>query len=362
MPTILEASKVSAAAAISECDRCSDTGNHEEIRQFLDAYDNSPSHIATVSHIVSTLADRPPPMEASLALAAIEAVGRFAHSELATNNDMRKATGIVTRCRLVDIENKAHCMLRDSLVAELHVAVGDMQAERALDNTPALADIPSSEIRVRSKYLTVVASILDRKRRFLDAATKYYAAAKTSQLVASTVLPKAFVCAMLAPQSERQRSILKQLAADECRKLLGNLAPVVQRAHKQQLLRTAEADAIRHIATEAHNSPMYNGKGLLDAAIIRYNIHAVAAVYYNITIAELSAALGVSEDDAEAEVHTMILSGALAASIDQGNGLIAFQADAAAPLREWDETINAVCVDVAAVADAIERQHPTLAN
>lgn len=363
MPTIQEATKVSSAAAIAECDRCAQSGNHEEIRQFLDTYDGSAASADAVSHIVSTLGELPPPMEPSLALAVIEAVGQFAHNNFSANKNVRNAMGMVQRCRLVDVENKAHCMLRDTLVAELQVASGDLMAERHLDQTPPLADIPSSEYRVRSRYLTVVAVILEGKRRFLDAATKYYAAAKTSQLFASKVLPKAFVCAVLAPQSERQKSILKQLAADECRKYLGSSAAIVQRTHKHQLLRKAEADTIKSLGTPSQNASINNsGRSLLDVAIIRHNIHAVAAVYYNITIDELAAALGISEDDTEGEVHSMILSGLLAASIDQGNGLIAFQADAAAPLREWDETINTVCVDVAAVADAIERECPTLAN
>ena len=360
MPTLLEAAKVSAAAAIAECDRCAETGNASEIRAFLDHYDGSEASKQVIAHIVNTLGERPPPMEAALALATLEAVGLHTFAEYESSKDTRKAISTIQRFRLVDLENKTHCMLRDTIIAELHLASGEYQADRVIEQAPSVADVPVSEIKVRARYFNIVASLLNRKRRYLDAATKYIAAAKTDRSVASQSLTSALVCALLAPSSDRQKAILKQLSADECQVLLGPLAHVTQRVFKMQVLRKTDMEAVRAASVGAQLTPAKDARSPVDAAIIRHNVFAVAAIYYNISIAELAAILGVSEEEAESEVHAMIVSGSLAASIDQGQGFIAFQADAAAPLREWDETINAVCVDVAAVADAVERLHPSI--
>jgi len=103
-----------------------------------------------------------------------------------------------------------------------------------------------------------------------------------------------------------------------------------------------------------------DGTTVVDRAVMQHNLRAASKLYVNISIQELGALLGVSDDRAEAIATDMISEGRLKATIDQVECMIHF--DAGEVLLQWDAQIAGICNKVNAIIDDMSKSGIKLAS
>lgn len=211
------------------------------------------------------------------------------------------------------------------------------------------------------QYKTSYARVMDAKRRFLDAATRYY---ELSQVGARAVgglavgaddvllsLNNAITCTILAAAGPQRSRVLSQLYKDERSASL----PVwgfLEKVHLERILRRAEVEAFASTLKPHQRATLPDGSTVLAKAVMQHNLLSASKLYNNISVAELGNLLDVAPDKAEQLASEMIGEGRLQGSIDQVEGFIHF-ADSLEQLAQWDRQIAAVCGKVDALLESL---------
>ena len=212
------------------------------------------------------------------------------------------------------------------------------------------------------------ARILDSKRKFLEAATRFYQlsqlttrqfGSKTiSEAELTTALQMAATCTILAPAGPQRSRLLATLYKDERSAKLPNFS-VLEKMFMDRLLRPEEVEAFASTLAVHQKAQLEDGSTVLDRAVTEHNMLAVSKLYRNISFDQLGALLGIGSAKAEKIASAMLVEKRLAGSIDQVDQLIHFtQASATAALHTFDAQIENVCRAVEASANAVTRKHP----
>ncbi|GFR45768.1 hypothetical protein Agub_g7222 [Astrephomene gubernaculifera] len=216
------------------------------------------------------------------------------------------------------------------------------------------------------QYKTCYARILDAKRRFLEAALRYYelssvrpspgSAVQLDESDLVTALRSAMLCTILAPAGPQRSRMLAALYKDERSARLGDLFPFLQKVYLERILDRAEVEAFAkqlkpHQVAQVGGS---SGGTVLDRAVVQHNLAAASRLYDNIGTDQLGGLLGVSAEAAEAIAADMVAEGRMAGSIDQVDQLIYFgpKVEVGALMR-WDDSIRAACAKVGELVDAV---------
>ncbi|KXZ48200.1 hypothetical protein GPECTOR_29g107 [Gonium pectorale] len=214
------------------------------------------------------------------------------------------------------------------------------------------------------QYKTCYARILDAKRRFLEAALRYYELSSVRpspscvlQLDESdleTALRSAITCTILAPAGPQRSRMLAALYKDERSSRLGDLYPFLQKVYLERILDRSEVEAFAQGLKPHQVATLGAGGTVLDRAVVQHNLAAASRIYSNIGTDQLGGLLGVSAEAAEAIAADMVGEGRMAGSIDQVDGLIHFGAkqDVEALMR-WDENIRGACAKVGELLDTV---------
>lgn len=209
------------------------------------------------------------------------------------------------------------------------------------------------------KYKSCFAQISDYKRKFLDAASKYY---ELSHLIADKEqqmdsLVYAIVCAVLAEAGPKRSRMLATLYKDERSTKL----PVFRMLEKSFLDRIIRKDEVALFEKElkAHQKGRTNDGfySLLEWAVIQHNLLAASKLYNNIGFAALGGLLGISALDAEQTASKMIAEERLKGRIDQIDKIIYFETESSL-LNVWDKHIQTACDAVNAITDQIGQSYP----
>eukprot|EP00967_Tisochrysis_lutea_P147279 scaffold279614_cov32-Tisochrysis_lutea.AAC.2 len=214
------------------------------------------------------------------------------------------------------------------------------------------------------------ARILDAKRRFQEAATRFYQLStlptrtfgtKTvSEEDLTTSLQMAVTCAILAPAGPQRSRLLGTLYKDERAPRLPNFG-VLEKMFMDRILRQDEVEAFAATLADHQKARLEDNSTVLDRAVIEHNMLAISRLYDNISFQQLAELLGIDPAKAERIASAMLIEKRLVGSIDQVDELIRFDTSSGpAALAAFDVQIEHVCRSVEAIASAIVKQHPNL--
>lgn len=252
--------------------------------------------------------------------------------------------------RVVDPEFKLQKYIQISM---LFLEDGDsVSAEANIRKASSLissCNDPGLELQYRSLY----ARILDRKRRFVEAALRYYDLSRSSdgdkcssefaerEEQRMEALESAVKCAILAAAGPQRSRILATLYKDE-RTSRSAQFPMLEKVYMERILSYDEILAFSKTLSPHQLAETSDGSTVLDRAIREHNLEACSKLYTNITIESLAELLGVSLHRAQSIVAHMINEDRLPAEIDQVSGIVRFTQSASSAAR-WDGNIQEIC-------------------
>lgn len=225
------------------------------------------------------------------------------------------------------------------------------------------------------------ARILDAKRQFLNACTKYHHLS-FSPLVADTdrmqCLSAAMTCAILAPAGPLRSRSLATLYKDERSPQLQQDYALLEKMYMDRLLSQKEVDEFASRLKPHQVATQSDGTTVLSKAVIEHNLLAASRLYNNIGVEELGVLLGLSGEKAEEYAARMIEQKRMSGQIDQIDGLIYFDSISSAAkeggaavgsaekpvgrqIRRWDENVSALAQEVENITSMLQNEYPVSA-
>uniref|UniRef100_A0A7S4BDF1 COP9 signalosome complex subunit 4 n=1 Tax=Chrysotila carterae TaxID=13221 RepID=A0A7S4BDF1_CHRCT len=256
-------------------------------------------------------------------------------------------------------------------IAMLYLQDEESVSAETFINRASLLIGESTEPALKLQHKVCYARILDSKRKFLEAGTRFYhlsqlqsrqfGARSVSETELTMALQMAVTCAILAPAGPQRSRLLATLYKDERSAKLPNFS-VLEKMFMDRLLRPAEVSAFAATLAPHQKALLEDGSSVLDRAVTEHNMLALSKLYNNITFAQLGELLGIGGAKAERIASAMLVEKRLEGSIDQVDQLLHFRRkhDAAA-LHAFDVQIEHICRSVESVANAIAAKHPQFA-
>lgn len=203
-----------------------------------------------------------------------------------------------------------------------------VQAEAYLHRASAIiADITDNTLLLSYKVCQV--RILDYKRKFLEAAQRYY---ELSLLVIDPeeknhCLRESVKSALLAKAGPSRTRVLTMLFKDD--RVSRVCSPKVFKMLENVLMnRLLKGDIVQEFSKtlSPHQlATLGDGSTVLDLAVWEHNLLASSKIYRSVSIKRLASLVGISADKAEKMLVVMINEGRLAATIKQAKGFVVFK-------------------------------------
>mmetsp|Transcript_772 Transcript_772/g.1010 ORF Transcript_772/g.1010 Transcript_772/m.1010 type:complete len:404 (-) Transcript_772:477-1688(-) len=253
-------------------------------------------------------------------------------------------------------------------VAELFLEAGEtVEADKFLNRSAQVIHNCADE-NVRVRHKVSYARILDSKRKFLEAAQRYYELStgeiqiegqhvKEEELL--HLLTKAVTCALLANAGPQRTRMLATLNKDQRAYNLTTHHPLLDKMYRERLLTRAEVHAFEHTLEPHQKAILADGSTVLERAVVEHNILAASRLYDNVLFSELGKLLEIDPDKAEQVASRMIGENRLLGSIDQVEGILEFGEDHD-PLIGFDANIKRVCIAVNSCWEMIEKSAPMI--
>jgi len=229
---------------------------------------------------------------------------------------------------------------------------------------------------VNLQFQMCQARILDSKRDFLNACSKYH------QLSFSPVvdegdrmqcLSAAMTCAILAGAGPLRSRSLATLYKDDRSPQLPQDYSLLEKMYLDRLLTQKEVDEFAARLRPHQVARLSDGTTVLTKAVIEHNLLGASKLYNNIGVEELGVLLGLSADKAEEYAARMIEQGRLSGRIDQIDRLIYFDSTTlmgvpssekvgSRHLRRWDENVNGLAQAVENITTILQSEYPVSRN
>lgn len=218
---------------------------------------------------------------------------------------------------------------------------------------------------LKLRYQVSYARILDAKRKFLDAALRYYefSQSKPDEVDPEDLrelLTKGVTCAILASAGPQRTRLLGTLYKDERVKSSAHFA-ILEKMYMEQLIRRPELVQFEKSLLAHQKAVLANGFTVLENSFLEHNLLAASRVYTAIALPELGKLLETDAESAERVAATMILEERMKGRIDQQRGFLEFETADDDVLAAFDARISSICFNVNQCAEQIEQQYPTLA-
>ncbi len=250
--------------------------------------------------------------------------------------------------RILDPEYKLD---KNVKIARLYLEDDDaVAAETYIKKASSLLSTCKNE-EIELQYKTCYARVLDSKRRFLEAATRYYELSQIGQRVIGgrmveeedlvQALGAAVTCTILSAAGPQRSRVLATLYKDERTARLP-VFPFLEKVYLERVLRPEEVAAFAETLAPHQVAILADGATVLERSVMEHNLEAASKLYSNVYISELAELLGVPVEKAEAAAARMVLEKRLQGTIDQVDGLLVFGA-AAGPVEQWDRNIEGLC-------------------
>jgi COP9 signalosome complex subunit 4 len=176
------------------------------------------------------------------------------------------------------------------------------------------------------KFKACQARVWDLKRKFIEAASKYYELSYNSMLLDSEkiqALNNALNCTILAPAGKQRSRLLATLFKDErCQKLPAH--NILEKMYLERIIRVYQVKQFESLLLPHQKATMPDGSTLIDRAVIEHNLLAASKLYNNIRFNELGALFEISPEKAEKIASQMISEGRMNGYIDQINSIVHF--------------------------------------
>ena len=220
----------------------------------------------------------------------------------------------------------------------------------------------TKEDGVTLQFRVCYARILDAKRKFLDAAVRYYVISKYDSVSAGdsggsdanhdgatamdatgadgsggadsvplkidsddikVALMCAVSCTILAAAGPQRSRMLATLYKDERCKHLETF-PILEKVFMDRILMQQDINAFSRTLKPHHLALTADGSTVLQRSMVEHNMLSCSKVYNNIGFGELGMLLGIDKTNAEFVAARMITEGRMAGSIDQLESMIYF--------------------------------------
>lgn len=218
------------------------------------------------------------------------------------------------------------------------------------------------------------ARISDSQRHFLDASNSYLNLSQEPLIDEEErlqALSAAITCAVLAPAGPKRARQLARLYKDDRATHVDEYA-ILEKIFLDRVLDPHEVRAFGEKLKPHQMAKTADGSTVLDKAVLEHNLLGVSRLYGNIGVSELGVMLGVDAEKAEGYAAQMIEQGRLAGYIDQIDGVIYFEGDAAhveggrngvgavgaKELRMWDVNVQGLAEEVERVTTMIQNEQP----
>ncbi|XP_034201584.1 COP9 signalosome complex subunit 4 isoform X2 [Prunus dulcis] len=199
------------------------------------------------------------------------------------------------------------------------------------------------------QYKVCYARILDLKRRFLEAALRYYEFSQIEKRqigdeeideeALEQALSAAVTCTILAAAGPQRSRVLATL----------------YKVYLERILRKPEIDAFSEELKPHQKALLPDNFTVLDRAMIEHNLLSASKLYTNISFDELGTLLGIEPHKAEKIASKMIYEDRMRGSIDQVEAVIHFEDDTE-ELQQWDQQIVGLCQALNDILDSMAKK------
>lgn len=260
-----------------------------------------------------------------------------------------------TRCRTPLQKAEKYVKIAELYLEDEDPVSADTFCARAAMVMHEVEDVP-----LNLRFKVCHARIMDSKRKFLEAASKY---CDLSQQTMNgqvqeedllMLLKAAVTCAILAPAGPQRSRILALLCKDERIRSVEH-HEILHKMFLERLIRGSEIQKFEQSLVPHQKALLADGQTVLERAVLQHNVLAASRVYKNIRLIDLGQLLEVPPDRAEKIAAKMIAERRLDGFIDQKGGTIHFQG-ADENLEQWDRHIRNVCSQVNSVFLKIKDQ------
>ncbi|XP_054789593.1 COP9 signalosome complex subunit 4-like [Prosopis cineraria] len=248
-------------------------------------------------------------------------------------------------------------------IARLYLGDDDAVNAEAFINKASFLVSNSQQEVLNLQYKVCYARILDLKRKFLEAALRYYDISQIEKRqigdeviedALKQALPAAVTCTILAAAGPQRSRVLATLYKDErCSKL--KIYPILQKVYLERILRKPEIDAFAEELKAHQKALLPDNFTVLDRAMIEHNLLSASKLYTNISFDELGTLLGIPPHKAEKIASRMIYEDRMRGSIDQVEAVIHFEDDTE-ELQRWDQQIVGLCQSLNDVLDSMAKK------
>jgi len=243
-------------------------------------------------------------------------------------------------------------------VARLYLEVEDDVQSEAYINRAAQLVPQTKEETILTMFKACQARLLDFKRKFIEAASKFNEMSYKTILHENermTALKNAMICTILAEAGQQRCRMLATLYKDErCQQLPAYT--ILEKMYLGRLIKTADLKDFESLLQTHHKAITSDGSTILQYSCVQHNLLAASKLYNNITLDGLGALLEVSSEKAERIARTMISEKRLEGRIDQVDSLVLFHKSKI--LETWDEQIQSICGTVNDIIDKIAAAEP----
>lgn len=260
-----------------------------------------------------------------------------------------------TRCRTP--LQKAEKYVR---IAELYLEDDDTVAADTFCSRAAMVMHEVNETALNLRYRVCHARVLDSKRKFLEAASKYCDISQQTcggQICEDDLLQLlrcSVTCAILAPAGPQRSRILALLCKDDRIRSVEHFE-ILQKMFMERLIRGSEVQKFEESLLPHQKASGPDGATVLERAVLQHNVLAASRVYKNMRLPELGRLLEVSPDRAERIAAKMIAEQRLRGYIQQRSNVIHFDGGDET-LEQWDRHIRNVCTQVNSVLTKVKEQ------
>ena len=138
------------------------------------------------------------------------------------------------------------------------------------------------------------------------------------------LLDCAIKCSILAPAGPKKNRMVAILTSDE-RAKSNQFYELLNKMFVGVVVRPADVTEFKASLEDWQNVTMGDGYTVLEKALIEHNILMISKIYMNIRFEEIGKFLGITADQAEDIIASMVEQGRIQAVLDQGNELVEFE-------------------------------------
>jgi len=243
-------------------------------------------------------------------------------------------------------------------IARLYLEDEDPVQGEAYINRAAQLQTQTKDEHLQIIYKVCQGRLLDFKRRFIEAASRYNELSYKPMIHEDerlTALKNAMICTILAAAGQQRSRMLATLYKDErCQTLPAY--HILEKMYLDRLIKRSELQEFESLLQPHQKAITADGSTILDHAVVEHNLLAASKLYNNITLEGLGLLLEIPAEKAERIASKMISEGRMSGHIDQIDMTVHFESRQV--LESWDNQIESLCFQVNSVIDKIALVEP----